>query len=115
MVSHRKRKKEAERLGVTATELDLVALLEEVLDQVRWLKVLGYANQHLLGEHLKIPAAERDRILAAAARAVEDDRQEHAWRARIAALKEAFLRQRRELRLALREGPAAAEAAHGGE
>ena len=71
MTSQRKLKKQAEALGLTRTEFELVGMLEEVLESMRWMQILAYTNQYLLHEKLEVTKAERDRILEAATRAVD--------------------------------------------
>ena len=103
MTSLRKRKKQAEQLGVSTGELALTELLEEVLESLRWAQVLGYANQFLLTSKLGIDEAERDRILAAASRMVDKDRKLHEWRERLGALKGELLQRKRDFGRARRE------------
>ena len=66
MTSQRKQKKRAEALGITSAELQLVELLDEVLESMRWMQILAYSNQYLLQQKLKVSQAERDQILEAA-------------------------------------------------
>ncbi len=87
MTSSRKRKKVAAAQGLSERELALTELLEEVLDSVRWLQILGYSNQYLMNQKLKVTQAERDKVLEAAARAVDKDRKMHEWTDRLAQLK----------------------------
>lgn len=74
-------------MGLTPRELDLVELLAEVLDRLRWMQILGYSNQYLVNEKLAVDKTERDRILEAATRAVEKDQKLHEWQRRLAKLK----------------------------
>lgn len=87
MTSNRKRKKQAESLGLTPRELELAELLAEVLDNLRWMQILAYSNQYLVNDKLEVDKAERDRILEAATRAVEKDHKIHEWQDRLARLK----------------------------
>ena len=102
MTSQRRRKRAAQQQGLTAAELQLTELLREVLDALRWAQVLGWGNQYLLQEHLKVPAEERDRVMRAAATTVERDGQMQQWQQRLAGL-EARLRA---IDAALRDGRA---------
>lgn len=72
MTSQRKLKKPAGALGLTHTEFQLVELLEEVLDSMRWMQV---------------SQVERDQILEAASRAVDQDQKMHEWQERVGRLK----------------------------
>lgn len=83
MTSLRKRKKLAEAQGLSVRELELLELVDELLDAHRWLQVLGYANQFLLQDKLKVSQADRDRVLEAATRAVDKDARLSDWRARV--------------------------------
>jgi hypothetical protein len=87
VTSQRKLKKQAEALGMTATEFQLVEMIEEVLDSMRWMQILAYTNQYLLNQKLKVTKEERDRILEAATRAVDKDQKIHEWQDRIDQLK----------------------------
>ncbi len=114
MTSLRKRKKTAHALGLTEAELTLAELLDEVLAELRWVRILAYGNQYLLDRHVKVDPAERDRVLEAATRAVEQDGRLHDWQERLAQVrgavataKRAMSRARRELS-AGREAPGAA-------
>lgn len=91
MTSRRRRKKQAQSLGLTGAELELVRLLEEVLDAMRWTQVLGYGNQFLLNQRLGVEPEERDRVMRAAAASVEQDGRIQDWQARLAALKQLLL------------------------
>ena len=93
MTSLRKRKKQASRRGLALPELELVELLGEVLETLRWTQVLGYSNQFLLAEKLAIPAAERDRVLAAAARAAAQEQKLALWRQRLARIAQELQRR----------------------
>lgn len=92
MTSHRKRKKQANAQGLTERELELVEILEEVLESMRWVQILGYSNQYLLEQELDLTKEQRDRVLEAATRSVERDSKLHEWRARLATLKGHMLR-----------------------
>lgn len=96
MTSLRKRKKQADDLGMSTTELELVELLHEVLESLRWTQVLGYSNQFLLQQKLKVDAPERDKILAAAARMVDKDQKLHEWRDRLGRLKGELVQKKRD-------------------
>ncbi len=109
MTSRKRRKKAAQALGLTEAELRLTELLEEVLEAMRWAQVLGYANQFLLAEKLQVTPAERDRVLRAAADAVERDGRVQEWRARLDELRASLRAMDRSLRSP--PGRAAAEAA----
>lgn len=103
MTSLRKRKKQADDLGVSTTELSLVELLEEILESLRWSQVLGFANQFLLQQKLKVDTAERDKVLAAAARMVDKDQKLHEWRDRLGRLKGELLQKKRDFARSKRE------------
>lgn len=87
MTSRRKRKKEAWSLGLSERELLLAEMVEEMLEQIRWLYVLGYSNQYLVAQKLNLDKAERDKILEAATRAVDKDAKLHEWQERLARIK----------------------------
>ena len=87
VTSQRKLKKQAQALGLTHTEFQLVEILEEVLDNMRWMQVLAYTNQYLLSEKLEVSQEERDQILEASTRAVEEDQAMQDWRQRLDRLK----------------------------
>ena len=87
LVSNRKRKKQAQGQGLTEPELRMVELLEELVDGVRWLQVLGWSNQFTLQQKLKLSDAERDHILEAAARAVDADGRARRWQQDVSRLK----------------------------
>lgn len=122
MTSRRRRKKQAQTLGLTGAELELVRLLEEVLEAMRWSQVLGYGNQFLLNQHLHVEPAERDRVMRAAAASVEQDGRVRDWQARLQQLKQQLQAIDRQLqgeapppsRLAPADPAAEAEAEHGG-
>ena len=97
MTSRRKHKKTARELGLTERELLLAELVDELLDELRWLQILGYGNQYLLNRHLRVDAAERDRILEAATRAVDKDAKLHEWRERLARVKDGALHVKRSI------------------
>jgi hypothetical protein len=90
MTSVRKRKKQAARHGLSLPQLELLELVEEMLEAQRWLQVLGFANQFMLTEKLAVTAAERDRVLEAATRAVDKDARLASWRQRLARVKAAL-------------------------
>lgn len=120
MTSRRKHKKVAASLGLSERELLLTELLEEVLDEVRWLQILGYSNQFLMNRHLEVDPAERDRILEAATRTVDKGRKLHEWHDRLARIKSNVLDIRRGIRrerkdMERRDGaPGATQRVHGG-
>ena len=87
MTSQRKRKKQAQARGLTTAELELVELLEEVLDSLRWMQILAFSNQYLMNEKLEVTQEERDKILEAATRAVDKDARLHEWKKRLGRLK----------------------------
>ncbi len=103
MTSNRKRKKTAQALGLTDSELVLAELLDEVLDELRWMRILAYSNQYLLNRFVKVDAAERDRVLEAATRAVEKDQKLHEWRDRIAQVTAKAVEIRRRMGHAVRD------------
>lgn len=88
MTSQRKLKKRAEALGLTGSELQLLDLLDEVLEGMRWMQILAYTNQYVLNQKLEIPQDERDQILEAATRAVDKDQKFHEWRRRLDRIKQ---------------------------
>jgi hypothetical protein len=98
MTSRRRRKRTAQSGGLTEAELDLVELLEEILDAMRWAQVLGYANQFLLQEQGAVSPADRDRVLEAAAAIVEGDGRIQDWRARLHAVRSRLTSLDQELR-----------------
>lgn len=117
MTSSRKRKREAQRKGLTLAEWSLCELLEQVLAALRWQMVLGYANQYLVHERLSVPADERDRVMRAAAAAVEADGQLLDWGRRLQAVRAQLAAVDRELGAQRPAGAAdgpGAEGAHGG-
>ena len=81
----------------------LAELVEELLDECRWLRILAYSNQYLVSRHVKADPAERDRVLAAATRAVERDGRLHEWQERIAQVKSGMLEATREVKRARRD------------
>jgi len=83
VTSHRKRKQKARSLGLDEAELQLCELLGQVLELLRWNQVLGYSNQYLLHERLGIPHDERNRVMRAAAGAVEQDSRLQDWGRRL--------------------------------
>jgi hypothetical protein len=89
VTSHRKRKKRdaAAKAVSRANEAELLGLVEELLDVVKWLQVMGYSQQYLLDRHLQVDDAERERVLEAAARSVERDGRLQEWRARLARIR----------------------------
>ena len=94
---------------MTGPELQLVEMLQEILDDVRWMQILAYTNQYLLNEKLQVSQEERDQILEAATRAVDKDAKLHEWsvrldrlKAEIANIKQKVGRARKEIR---REAP----------
>lgn len=104
MTSLRKRKKVAEARGLNVPELELLDLVEELLEAHRWLQVLGYANQFVLAQKVKMTDAERDSILEAATRAVDKDARIERWRERLGRLKGEVLAIKREVRRERRAG-----------
>ena len=97
MTSQRKRKKDAASVGLSERELALAEMMEEMLEQMRWLWVLGYSNQYLVSQKLKIDKPERDKILEAASRAVERDGKLQEWQERLAAIKGEIVHVKREI------------------
>ena len=114
MTSHRQRNKEAARRGLTRAELELTELVEEMLEQMRWLWVLGYSNQYLLNQKLKLTKEERDKVLEAATRAVDKDDKLHRWQQRLAQIKGEAVHIKREVQRARRSRDPRREAAEEG-
>jgi hypothetical protein len=106
VTSHRDRKRQLERQGLSDPELQMLELLQEVLERFRWSQVLGYAASFLLREKLKITDEERDRVLKSAAAAVEQDGTLKQWQDRVAAIKAGLVQSRRDIKRALRSGEA---------
>lgn len=115
MTSLRKRKKVAEARGLNVPELELLELVEELLEAHRWLQVLGYANQFVLAQKVKMTDAERDSILEAATRAVDKDARLERWRERLGRLKGEVLAIKREVRRERRAGAGPAGEAEAAE
>ena len=118
MVSHRKRKKQAREQGLTEPELRMVELLEELVEGVRWLQGLGWSNQFTLQQKLKLPQAERDQILEAAARAVDADGRTNRWQEQVSQLKGEIVGLTRAVRRArkdMEQGVPRPESLGGGE
>lgn len=111
MSSHRRRKQKAQSLGLNEAELQLCELLGEVIELLRWNQVLGYGNQYLLHEKLGLPPEERNRVLRAAAQAVEQDGRIQDWGRRLLAVQE----QLRAIDARLRGSAAPAPGARGAE
>jgi len=107
LTSHRKRKKEAHARGLTPRELDLADLLEEVLEAVRWMQILGFSNQFLLRDRVQVSSEEQARVLEAATRAVDKDARLHEWRDRLARLKGDIARAERAVEAELGTGSSA--------
>lgn len=103
MTSRRKRNKTAASRGLTPTELELAELLGEVLDELRWTRILAYSNQFLLSKHVDVSTEERDRILEAATRAVDQDQRLRAWHERLGQLKGEIGRIRPEINRARKD------------
>jgi len=108
VTSNRDRKRQLEQQRLNEPELRMLELLEEVLERFRWSQVLGYASSFLLREKLKISDEERDRVLKAAAAAVEKDGTLKDWQDRVAALKADLVQSRRDMKRAIRSGEASA-------
>ncbi|MEO0481644.1 MAG: hypothetical protein AAF196_19405 [Planctomycetota bacterium] len=87
MTSRRQFKKSAQRLGLTENELMFAQLLEEMLEEMKWLHVLGYSNQFLLHKHLSADPKERDAVVAAAIKEVDRHGKLHEWQQRLARIK----------------------------
>jgi hypothetical protein len=83
VTSHRKRKQKAQALGLNDAELQLCELLGQVLELLRWNQVLGYSNQYLLHEKLRVSPEERNQVMRAAAGAVEQDGRIQDWGRRL--------------------------------
>ncbi len=98
MSSHRKRKKAAVMAGLTAPELEMLEMLEEILERFRWLQVLAHTQSFLLREKLKISEEELDQVLEAATRSVDKDAAWVRWREGLGRLKGQILEARRGIR-----------------
>ncbi len=107
MTSNRRRKQRARSQGLTEAELELCELLGEVLELLRWSQVLGYSNQYLLHEKLSVSGEERQRVMRAAAAAVEQDSRFQDWGRRLGEIQAALQR------IQARMQGGAAEAANG--
>ena len=83
VTSNRRRKQKAQSMGLTDAELQLCALLGQIIELLRWNQVLGYSNQYLLHERLGLSADERHRVMKAAAGAVEQDGRLQDWGRRL--------------------------------
>ncbi len=70
-------------MGLTEAELQLCELLGQVIELLRWNQVLGYSNQYLLHERLGLSPEERNRVMRAAASAVEQDGRLQDWGRRL--------------------------------
>lgn len=70
-------------MGLTEAELQLCELLGQVIELLRWNQVLGYSNQYLLHERLGLSPEERNRVMRAAAAAVEQDGRLQDWGRRL--------------------------------
>ena len=103
VTSMRKRKKQADALGLSERELQMAELLEEVLDHMRWMQILGYTNQYILERKLKVDRDERDKILEAATRAVERDGKLSEWQERLARIKGEAVHIKREINRSKRQ------------
>lgn len=79
-------------MGLTEAELQLVELLGQVLELLRWNQVLGYSNQYLLQEKLGLSEEERHSVMKAAANAVEKDGRIQDWGRRLIEIQEALQR-----------------------
>jgi hypothetical protein len=108
----RRQKKTAAKQGLSLPELQMVELLEEMLETLRWQQILNYANQFLVQQKLKVEPAERDRILEAATRAVDRDGKLHEWQERIAKLKGEVVQIKRDVSRARRQIARGAEDVH---
>jgi hypothetical protein len=115
VTSRRKRKQVAQAEGLTAAELRLCDLLEEVLAALQWQQVLGYGNQFLVTEKLQVTADERDRVMRAAAEAVAKDGRIQDWTARLQSVRQELQGVQERMRLRLGGKPAAGSAASAAE
>lgn len=88
---------------MSVPEFALCELVEEVLDRVRWLQILGYSNQFLLDRHANVSDDERNKVLEAAVRAVDKDRVLAGWHARLAQVKQEVARVRPAIRRAQKD------------
>jgi hypothetical protein len=98
VTSHRRRKQQARKEGLTTAELQLCELLGEVLELLRWGQVLGYSNQYLLHEKLDVPLEERQRVMRAAAAAVEQDTRFLDWGRRLGEIQASLQRIESQMR-----------------
>lgn len=92
MSKGRRRKQKANALGLNDAELQLCELLAQVLELLRWNQVLGYSNQYLLHEKLGVSPEERQRVMRAAAGAVEQDGRLQDWGKRLLEIQAALER-----------------------
>ena len=99
-------------MGLTEAELQLVELLGQVLELLRWNQVLGYSNQYLLQEKLGLSEEERHSVMKAAANAVEKDGRIQDWGRRLIEIQEAL--QRIQLRMMSDAPPEASRDESGG-
>lgn len=98
MVSHRKRKKQATKAGLTEHELEMLEMLQEMLERFRWMQVLVHAQSFVMREKLKISDAELHRVLQAATASIEKDASWRRWEAGLGRLKGELLEARRSIR-----------------
>jgi len=98
VVSHKKRKKEASRAGLTEPELQMLELLEEIIDKFRWLKVLAHTQSYIIREKLKLDDKELDHVLRAATRTLDEDSTLRRWEDGLARLKGELVEGRRGIR-----------------
>ena len=79
-------------MGLNDAELQLCELLAQVIELLRWNQVLGYSNQYLLQEKLGLSAEDRNRVMRAAAAAVEQDGRIQDWGRRLIEIQESLQR-----------------------
>jgi hypothetical protein len=109
VTSHRRRKQKARALGLDEAELRLCELFGEVLELVRWNQVLLYSNQYLLQERLGLGQQQREEVMHAAARAVEQDGRLQDWSRRLLSIEQTLA----DMQARLKPGGKSAEAGGG--
>lgn len=114
MVSKRKRKKDAAKVGLTEPELHMLELLDEILEKFRWMQVLVHAQSFVLRDKLKVSDEELHRILAAATQAIEKDSTWLRWEEGLGRLKGEVLEVRRAIRRERKKLQRDAKAERGG-
>ena len=74
----------------------MLETVEEMLESIKWLKVLGYSNQFTIHRELVQDKAERDRVLEAATRAVDQDADLRRWKDKLAKVRREAVRIQEE-------------------